>query len=221
MKYREGRGYENLHKAQFPGVGPYDFPRVRPCRYAGGVEFIPWSEALQTRDRKGKGTHFFLDDYRFIRLWNNIDRYIPILQEFEYVMAPDFSLFADYPIALQIYNHYRCNWVCAYMQDHNINVIPVPNWSTRESFEWCFDGDPVGGAVALSAVGTQQNRISKEAFMEGYDEMLRRLRPDTIIFYGKAPDGCEGNIIEIGQYSDRFKRMRIAPIPGSATASGE
>lgn len=53
----------------------------------------------------------------------------------------------------------------------------------RKQLEWCFDGEPVGGAVAVSSVGTQLNKRAAELFRLGYDEMLRRLNPSTIYFY--------------------------------------
>lgn len=63
-----------------------------------------------------KGYIFFVDDYQFIRLWNDPDRYMPMLQQFRYVLTPDFSLYTDFPKALQIWNHYRKHWIGAYMQ---------------------------------------------------------------------------------------------------------
>ena len=157
-KYREFRPYENTQTAIYPGVGAYDTPQIQPIEYTGDCEFIPWSEALRTKARCGKGVHFFLDDYRFVRLWNHVSRYIGILKEFEWVMSPDFSMFTDFPVALQIYNHYRKHWLSVYWAELGVKVIPTINWSTPESYAWCFDGDPVGSTVAVSAVGTQQNR---------------------------------------------------------------
>lgn len=89
--------------------------------------------------------HFFLDDCQFNRCWNNPDRYVEILKRFKCVLSSDFSLFTDFPKALQIYNHYRKHWLGAYWQMHGIEVIPTLCWSDEESFAWCFDGEPVGG----------------------------------------------------------------------------
>ena len=41
--------------------------------------------------------------------------------------------------------------------------------------------------------------------MAGYNEMLRRLRPAQIIFYGKVPAGCEGNIIHVTSFQEKLK----------------
>lgn len=78
------------------------------------------------------GVHFFLDDYQFQRLWNTPDRYIESLQKFSCVLSPDFSLYTDYPTALQIYNHYRKHWIGAYLQLYGIEVIPTICWSDEK-----------------------------------------------------------------------------------------
>ena len=52
----------------------------------------------------------------------------------------------------------------------------------------------VGGCVAVSSVGTQKSPTARALFMDGYNEMLRRLKPEKIIFFGDVPSACEGNI---------------------------
>lgn len=114
--------------------------------------------------------------------------------------TPDFSTYTDFPKAIQIYNHYRKHWLGAYWQQHGVYVIPTISWSDKESFSWCFDGEPVGGVVAVSSVGTQVNRDASELFIAGYREMLDRLQPSQIIMYGHVPDECEGNITQVSHF---------------------
>lgn len=61
-------------------------------------------------------------------------------------------------------------------------------------FEWCFDGEPIGGTVAVSSVGTQKAPAARKLFLDGYSEMMARLQPEKIIFFGDVPEGCTGNI---------------------------
>lgn len=124
-------------------------------------------------------------------------------------MSPDFSLYSDFPKALQIYNHYRKHWLGAYWQLNGIEVIPTICWSDESSFEWCFDGEPQGGTVAVSSVGTQLNKQSKQLFLNGYNEMIKRLQPETVIFYGKVPDECMGNIVRIRAFQDKWKEAKV------------
>ena len=86
---------------------------------------------------------------------------------------------------------------------HGINVIPTICWSDRESFKWCFDGEPIHSVVAISSVGTQNSKEKKQRFLDGYFEMVERLQPVQIIFYGKVPEECKGNIIKINAFWDK------------------
>ena len=209
MNYRDQRNYENLTKRIYPGVGAYDIPQLEPVQFDGeGCEFIPFSAAARCKDRASKGVHFFIYDYRFKRLWSAPDNYLPMLQEFKYIMTPDFSMYTDYPKVMQIYNHYRKHWIGAYLQEYGVQVIPTICWSDESSYEWCFDGEPEHSVVAVSSVGTQLNRKSKELFVKGYNAMVERLHPETIIFYGNVPVECMGNIVRIRAFQEKFNEAK-------------
>ena len=209
MNYRNGRNYENLQKSNFPGVGKYGIPELAPTQFEGTYEYIPFNYALSARRQQGRAVHFFLDDYQFVRLWNRVDRYVSLLAKYDYVFSPDFSLYADFPVAVQIFNHFRKHWIGAYLQSEGIKVIPTITWSTTESFEWCFDGEPVGATVAVSCVGCMNSQASKTMFQIGYQEMIRRLQPETILLYGSgaAPKECfdaPARIIKIKAFQEKF-----------------
>lgn len=205
--YRNIRSYENLERRIFSGVGSYGIPQLTPVDYEGGCEFIGFNYAASCKNRADKGIHFFVDDYQFNRLWTSIDRYVPMLSEFLYVMSPDFSTYTDFPKAIQIYNHYRKHWVGAYLQQAGISVIPTISWSTPDSFDWCFDGEPLGGTVAISSVGCMNSKARKDLFLTGYAEMVKRLHPEKIIFYGNVPPECTGNIVRIRSFQNKFKEV--------------
>ena len=121
MNYRHTRNYENLQKRIFDGVGEYGIPKISPVNFKGNTEFIGFHQAARCKNRNGKSIHFFIDDYRFIRIWSSPDRYIDMLTEFDYVMSPDFSTYTDFPKAVQIYNHYRKHIyipICFYLNDN-------------------------------------------------------------------------------------------------------
>lgn len=87
-----------------------------------------------------------------------------------------------------------------------MDVIPTISWSTPDSFEWCFDGEPMGGAVEVSSVSAANSREKKVLFLAGYNAMIERLCPETVLFYGKVPDECQGNIIQIPPFHKRFEK---------------
>lgn len=200
--------YENADRRIYPGTGEYGIPKIEPTQIDTPGEFISFNYAKTTKDRENKGIHFFIDDYQFQRLWNNPDRYLNMLQQFRCVMTPDFSMYTDFPKVIQIYNHYRKHWIGAYLQENDIQVIPTICWSTPDSYEWCFDGEPTHSVVAVSSVGTQNNKKAKELFVSGYKEMVKRLEPETIIFYGNIPEECKGNIVRIRAFQEKFKEAK-------------
>lgn len=208
MNYRNTRNYENLERRIYDGAGEYGIPEIHPAQFDLPEEFVSFSAAAKCQQRDSRGVHFFIDDYRFNRLWASPDKYLGMLRQFRCVMTPDFSMYTDFPKAIQIYNHYRKHWIGAYLLENGIPVIPTIGWSDESSYEWCFDGEPAHGIVAVSSVGTQQSRKSKELFLNGYKEMVRRLEPETIIFYGKVPEECLGNIVRIRAFQEKFKEAK-------------
>lgn len=196
--------YENLQHGLFEGVGKYDIPILSSIELKEVPEFVGFNCAKSEKNRKDKGIHFFLDDYHFFGLWNRPCNYLGLLKSYKLVLAPDLSMFSDFPVALQIYNHYRKHWLCNFWSENGIMVIPTICWSDKKSFEWCFDGEPIFSTVAVSSVGTQMGKISKENFLLGYNEMLKILKPKNIIFYGNVPKECKGNIINIPGFQNKF-----------------
>ena len=202
--------FENLEKCCFQGAGRYQIPQIEPVAAYPQGEFIPMNYAKTEKDPASKIIHCFVDDYQFARYWNRPDDYISKLLQFSAVCSPDFSTYTDMPLAMQIYNHYRKHWVAAYWQMHGITVYPTISWSDESSYEWCFDGEPVGGVVAVSSVGTQADKESKRLFLCGYEAMMKRLSPSWVIFYGKVPSECDWNVIRVNPHYDDIVRRRKA-----------
>lgn len=134
------------------------------------------------------------------------ERYMLMLQRFDCVCTPDYSLYTDMPKAMQIYHHYKKQWMGAYWQANGITVIPTVSWSDQESFDWCFDGIPRGGTVAVSSVGCMKKQEYTKRFIDGYNAMIERLRPTQVLFYGTVPDQIETPVVHINSFQERFKK---------------
>ncbi len=198
--------FENQERAMFYGVGYYGIPEMERTNTTGDkfLRFMDWSEV---DDLSGYIAHFYYDDYKFMSAWRDPDKYVDRLRRFKAVVSPDFSLYTDFPRALQILSCYRRQWCGAYWQSLGIDVIPDVVWGDKETFDWCFDGIPKGGTVAVSSVGVKRdknwNNTDGDMFKAGYDEMLNRLEPRTVLFYGDMIDGLEGNIIRIPSFYEQ------------------
>ena len=207
MRYKDSRFCENMNYPRFETEGEFNIPILESYQYIP-TEFIGFNYARTAKNKSKKGIHFFLDDYQFERVWREPMAYIDLLSQYQCVMTPDFSLYMDYPKALQIYNHWRKYWLGALWQAFGIDVIPTIAWSDKDSYAWCFDGTPKHGTIAISSVGTQNSKRTKAAFLDGWYECVERLKPETIIFYGTIPDECKGNIVRIKAFQEKFKEIK-------------
>ena len=202
--------FENQERMQFVADNYYGIPSMWSTQTSGTqmLRFMDWNEV---EDPENYIVHFYYDDIKFMQAWRNPDKYVDKLRRFKAVVSPDFSLYTDFPRALQILSCYRRQWVGAYWQSLGLDVIPDVVWGDRKSFDYCFLGIPEGGTVAVSTVGVANdktwNGAEGEMFRAGYNEMLKRLSPTTIMFYGDMLEGLDGNIIRCPSYYEQKRAL--------------
>ena len=204
---------ENIKKYNFFADNKWNIPEIKGIsEFDEKTQFIGFNYAktCEKQQKTDFGVHFFLDDYQFERLWKRPEKYTESLKRFKYVLSPDFSMYMDYPKAMQMWKHYQKHWLGAYMELYGVKVIPTIGWSDKDSFKWCFDGEPKNSIVAVSSIGTQRYKESKKAFLVGYNEMIKRLTPKLVLFWGNIPEEIDKtNILPMGYIMDeKFKLMR-------------
>ena len=203
-------GILNLNKATFTGVGKYDIPQLEPTYdyEIGEIKgWIGFNYVLSDKEPEGKAVHFFLDDYQFERVFNNPDKYIKKLQQYECVLSPDFSPYGDMPHVTQIFNHYRKHWCARYFQENGIKVIPTIRCSTDErSLEWYLDGEPCEGVVAYSSMWIKEDTESYDIAKKEWCGMIEKLKPTKVYLYGEIFDFMDG--VEIKQIETFTETMR-------------
>lgn len=183
----------NLTDAKYVGTGKYDIPVMQPVTELYIKDWIGFNYVATTKkNRQTTGVNFYLWDHQFERVWNYPKRFAQVLNKFGCVIAPDFSTYIDFPRAVQIYNHYRSQWCGVFWQQHGATVVPNIQFSDEDSYDWCFDGVPEGGIVAISNVGCMNNKESRQLFMKGYNEMLTRIQPKEVLFFAHLIDDYKG-----------------------------
>lgn len=177
-------------------VGRYDFPMLKKTTKIPR-KAIPFDRLNATADCE-QWIHFYIDDYKFERVWNNLDKYIETFKKFYGIIGTDFSTYIDMPLAQQIWNLYRNRVISHYLQENGIDVIPNVQWGTEETFEYCFDGIPGGGTIAISTNGCIKNNLNRYYFQKGFEKMLEVLQPTTIVNYSYMPNDIFGKYRECG-----------------------
>lgn len=148
----------------------------------------------KTSKEKNVGIHFYVDDYQFERVWNYPEKYVDVLKEYDCILSPDFSLYMDMPMPMKIWNVYRSRQIGSYYQKKGIPVIPTISWAEKETFDFCFEGIPEESIVSVSTVGVKQDKNALQIWRDGMDEMIKRIKPVTILVYGGALEYDYGNI---------------------------
>lgn len=136
---------------------------------------------------KGKCLCCYVDDYRFAGCWSRPHQYATRLIDAHVasVVMPDFSLYADLPLAEQIHAAYRSHWVARYWQSHGLAVIPSLNWSDAASLEWSLAGIPYGSP--LVAIESRASAVVRDGWLHCCETAIYLVRPQKILWYGVDP----------------------------------
>lgn len=202
--------FENQEKRQFDTDNWYGIPDMQPTNTVG-EKLLRFCDFNDIDDHENYIAHFYYDDFKFISAWREPDKYVEKLKKFKAIISPNFSLYTDFPRALQILSCYRRQWCGAYWQELGLDVIPNVCWGDEESYKYCFLGIPKQSTVSVSTVGVKLdadwNNKKDSLFLKGYNEMMERLEPTTIILYGDEIEGLTGNVIRAPSFYAERREM--------------
>lgn len=168
--------------------GKFELPAIKTSSLLP-ESVIPFSKAMNKSCKCfDSWIVFYEHDNGFERLWHNPKAYLSKLKKFKGIISPDFSLYRNMPLAMQIWNTYRGRALAAWLQRNGVEIIPNIRFNDERTYEFCFDGIEKFKTVALGTHGCIKRRIDKDYFKDGLAEMVKRLSPRTIIVYGSAPD---------------------------------
>lgn len=162
--------------------GSLEMPCIKPVNVIPN-KLIPFSKSIRSKDFHSF-VHFFEDDVEFERIWNNPNKYLPILKKFDGVISPDFSLYRDMPLVQQEWNTYRSRAIGHWLQENGITVIPNVRFSDERSYAFCCDGVAKNATIAIGAYGCIKVNLDRKYFEKGLCQIIKKLMPKRIIFYG-------------------------------------
>lgn len=165
--------------------GDYEIPCVKTAPMIPS-RLIPFSKAISEKDYSGFVV-FYEQDERFEALWNHPNRYLQILKRFDGVITPDYSLYCDMPLAMQIWNTYRGKAIGAWLNDNGVSTIPNVRWSDERTYDLACLGIEKNSVIAIGSHGCIKCPESRRMFFKGFEQIIRKLMPKTIIIYGTVP----------------------------------
>lgn len=191
---------------------PNDIPLCPTTATQEPDNIILWDEAKKVHknaiEQGEKDYHFdafvafYLDDYKFDGpqgIWFNSTYALGVLRHFSGVITPDFSTNQDFPEPVKIYNTFRMRAFGYWLGSHGVPVINNVRWGTPETWRYCWDGISKESIIAIGTVGgNPRKRDDRKRFEDGLAELVRTLRPRTIIVYGSANYSCFKRLSEQG-----------------------
>jgi len=177
--------------------GKYQIPQMPICRLRSLPEDTVDFEGSLGKNLRGHNklnVHFYIDDYKYEKVWNQPDKYIDHLRCFNSVCAPDFSVSPKMPFPICLYNKYRNHAVAWYYYLRGVNIVPAVGIYGSEFFDWCFDGYPKDSIVSVCSNGRLRNKESRAEFIEGFKVMCDRINPSRVLFIGIVPDEMDFDV---------------------------
>ena len=168
--------------------GFFELPKIKTSNLIP-KKLVPFSRAMSQKwNDFDCWVMFYEHDIKFERFWNNPKRYLTKLKKFNGVISPDFSLYRNMPLCMQMWNTYRGRALATWLQDNAVEIIPNVRFNDERTYKFCFDGIEKFKTVAVGAHGCIKNQIDRAYFVKGLAQLVIRLHPKTIIVYGAAPD---------------------------------
>ena len=136
---------------------------------------------------------FFTEDYRFESYWNSKSRTIEKLasEDWAGVCTPDFSVYSDYPFAVQLHNVYRSRWLARFWQEAGIKILPTIQGTSfdKNSNEWMLGTLPKRMPVAamqcrtINRTGSSGKRYWT-VVQELIHDIVKLVQPEVLVLYG-------------------------------------
>lgn len=198
--------------------GKYDMPIVGCFDNLEKLDYLAlYSDVSDYHKTNNTGVCFYQYDQIFDGLhglYNSIvyqeekrlEKFRLRFKDIKYIIAPDYSLYGDFPNGLQLINVYKSRF-CMEWLSQNTKAIIIPNirWTYDYSFEYCLDGIMKGSNIAVGILGQMKKKENKQMFIEGFKKVIDAIEPPSIVAYGFI---TESNFEEYFEYA-KTKGIKI------------
>jgi hypothetical protein len=134
---------------------------------------------------------FYVWDNVFEKIWDNAVTMIAKIKEEGWgsVITPNFSVWRNDPLVVQMWQIYRNRWFARYWQEAGIKIIPDINWGDERSYDFCFHGLPKKIPVAsmvCQRMTDKDNEDSHKLLPKHLTTFFRNHEVGTMILYGEG-----------------------------------
>ena len=198
-EYEKFKNKQKLVRNEFEKCGYFGMPMVKKQHI--DLRKIQPLSFTNAKLNDGKNAHkticFYTYDWKFDSVYDNPEKAFEKLEQYEYLITPEFSTYKNMPLVLQAYSVFKNRWCGAFWQSMGKKVIPTITWGTPDSHDFCFTGVEQGAVVAVSTYKREHN---KQGFMQGYNKMLEIIKPSAVVCYGDPFPEMQGNVVAIDPF---------------------
>ena len=154
--------------------------------HTGNWLYIWATDVLRGLDFTKTVVGFYADDYRFECFWDKPDEYTAKLINARVLgaLGPNYSVWADFPLAVRIWNTYRARWVTRYFQEAGIKVIPDVTIASDLALDYWSLGLPKNAPALAHQIQTGDKDV-EEILMrrKSLTRIINELKPDSLLLY--------------------------------------
>ena len=198
LEYRTDVYFPSSNKWGIPDLDPkmlYDgeAPRTTWPKKddSGRPQFYVFGEGGFDERVTGKILTFYTEDWRFEKVWaesvESLKKIVPLHPAA--FTAPDFSLYGDDPLVVQMWNIYRARWVARYWQKAGLRLIPSLATSTNQDcYDFAYAGLPKHPSLMSMQLrqGGIKSKQQHDSTHKEIAQLIERVAPERLVIYGVA-----------------------------------
>lgn len=182
-----------------------DMPIVPAFNMDIDCEVIPWDK-IGRNHNSNTGVHGFVSDKTINRFINNPFKYLDLLREHRFVVAPECSTYSALPKMVNLQSVFLCRNVNCFLQEHGVPTIPCYTYSTFDSVEYSLWGLPHHSTIAVGNHVVGRHEVQHEIVKYAIQELIKEKHPIRLLVYGE-PLGFDVDV-EIVQVGSRIQELR-------------
>ena len=177
-------------------AGVLEIPTIfKPDEFIIPNGMVPFSCRNRT-DGVGKILVFYEHDLKFNDVITATDQHLDDFRKFSGIVSPDYSLYRDMPLCLQIANIYMNRAIGHYLQQKGLYVVSNIRWGDERTYttsilpeKVAFLGVEKHSIVSVGTYGCVRGEENRHHFRNGLIAMLDELEPEIVLVYGSMPKG--------------------------------